>query len=520
MDRQKLQIWALPVIQTISIEQMLATPIENGYLFHQPKYFYNYIADHASEFLDIAINENLTHQDFIFGDKGNGTAEGEKSRNSFLLLSNSPKNVMDELLVEGRFLIKATTILTQVCTYSSYHLAKSLASRVASIFTNIITKTKDKDIIVDSVGFLTHMIRFMEDPVIFDLFHLMVSINDDFKEMQGLLSQVKLYDFVLDELSSDAANDPVALIEKQKNLCIFIQDCLKNPILRDSFQNEKILKKLTEMLKYKQNVLVSQSSFEYGNIEIRLINNIWEALSLIPCRKLMPKMQDITSLSIGVIKHLIESTISQDIPSIQTIEYNAHKFIRKYHVCAFDLISKVAILNPSTIDINGRNILIQSTLKTIDAFPNSTNLITAAFRVVKSSLLCSEFAKMMVETLMPKMISLARSSLRTAASAAATHFLADMDKTKSSSTMINSFLTTNNQYMSFYQSYFKHYLEEAYVPYGGPVSKCVRFEIEKAKKMKQKLEQKILKKLKKSSDHLEKKADHDSINLKKENIVY
>ena len=299
MDHPKQRLWSLPVIQTTTVENILETPVENGYLFHQPQYFFTFIADHVTQFLDIAINENLTIGDFQFNEKNAGTAEGEKSRNAFLILSNSPKNVMDELLVDGKFLIKATTILGQVCTFSHFYLSKSLASRVASIFTNIINKTKDKDIIIDSVGFLTQMIRFIEDPVIFDLFHLMVSVNDDFNEMQTLLSNVNLYEFVLDELVSERKDEN--LFEKKSNLCIFIKDCLKNPILQDSFQNEKVLNALKQILETRKNIFIlSQMHNDFGNIENRFINNVWEALSQFPCKKLVEQMSPILALSIEV----------------------------------------------------------------------------------------------------------------------------------------------------------------------------------------------------------------------------
>lgn len=525
MNQQKKRLWQLPAIQTTTVEAILETPIENGYLFHQPKYFFVYIADHVTEFLDIAINENLTISDFQFNEKNYGTVEGEKSRNAFLILSNSPKNVMDELLMDGRFLIKATTILGQACNCSHFKLSKSLASRVASIFTNLINKTKDKDIIIDSVGFLTQMIRFIEDPVIFDLFHLLVSVNDEFKEMQVLLSQVNLYEFVLDELLSGTNGDFENLLEKRSNLCIFIQDCLKNPILQDSFQNEKVLNALKEILQNANNTyLYSQECSDFGNAEIRFINNVWEALSFFPCKKLVDKMQPILPLSIEIVKNLTKSIATLDLPDAQNIDVYAHKILRKYHSCNFDLISKVAIMKPSMINSNMRSILIESINKIINVFPNSTNLIQSTFRVVKSSMLCHEFAKKMVDSLMPKLILLAKSTSRTAAAAAATHLLADMDRTKSSSTMINNFLTSDDEYMHFYNQYFKKYLEEAYVPYGGPVSKCVQYEIEKLKKEKKKKEKKEkklnLKKIKSNNYLIGMKENLVANDLKPEVIVY
>lgn len=160
--------------QFLSLDSFLENYVNKCNFFYQLKFYNSFIASHAMELLDIALNE----KDSLI------SLKCDKSQNAFLLLSNSIKKVMDKLLIDGRFLIKSTIILEYSLVCSSFILAKELVSRVASIFINIILKTKDRNIIIDSVGYLTQMIPFIEDDSVFNLFSLSVSTEDDFKEMQ------------------------------------------------------------------------------------------------------------------------------------------------------------------------------------------------------------------------------------------------------------------------------------------------------------------------------------------------
>lgn len=459
MNFQRESFFSAKPRQPIEIDLFLGN-IPNDYnFFQQPKSISKYIADHAIELLDIALNEN-----YIINSK-----QKNKSRTALLLLSNSPKNVMDELLIDGRFLIKLTNILGQASVNFPYSIIKELASRISMIFTNIIIKTNDKDIILDSIGFLTQIIQFIEDDSVFIFFCLAVSDNKSLKEMQIYLSQINLYQFLLNELPKEKETN----LQKERNIYHFMINCLRNPILQNSFQKEEIFQKLFENLEKRKNFVLNsqQKQINYGDIKTDVINRIFEVLSLLVYKNFVFKMKPLLSLSIEIVKNFSE-TIKKFANSnpIAVNDYYAHFFIRKYHAFALDLIAKIAILNSNLIDSNDQVILIKSIERIIHFFPNSTNIIIAAFSVVKSSLLCKSFAKKMIDSLMPLFISLAQSKARIAAAAAATHFLADMDMTKNSSKMIKDFLIKNDQYMMFYNKSFKNYLEKAYVPYGGPVT--------------------------------------------------
>lgn len=431
--------------------------ISRNYYYQLPKNISNYIANNACELLDIALNiSDITNP-----------IKNNKSIAALLILSNSPKSVMDKLLYDGRFLVKSTSVLGQLSSNLTFNIEKELVSRIALIFINIIIKTNDKELIIDSIGFLTQMIHFIEDDTVLNFFLLFVSYNNDFKEMQNYLSQVNLYQFLINELTNDDENN----FEKERNICIFIKNCLKNPILHKSFQKAEILNALIEIIEKRKKIIfnVQKQQIDLGDIKVNTINEICEVLSLLICPTLSTKMKPLISLSIEIVKNFYDS-IQKCMGSNNNLDYYAHLIIRKYHVCLLDIISKIIVLKSNIINSNDHEILINTIKRIIYVFPNSTNLIIAAFRIVKSSLFCKIFAKKMIDALMPLLISLAKSNIRTASSAAATHFLADMDLTKNSNKMINDFLTKNHQYMAFYNASFKSYLEKAYVPYGGPVT--------------------------------------------------
>lgn len=452
MNFEKKGFFSTRSKQAIPLDLFLEKVTINNNYFQQSECHSKFIANHALELLDIALNE-----DNLF--------KSIKNKTALFLLSNSPKNVMDELLIDGRFLIKSTNILSK--NYS-YFIAKELASRISLIFINIIIKTNDRDIIIDSIGFLTQIIQYIEEESVLNFFLLIASNNDDYKEMQIYLSQVNLYQFLLNELPNENENN----FEKERNILIFIRDCLRNPILQKSFQKEEILIKIFERLEKRKNFILNSTKQEinYGDIQLEIINRIYEVLSLLVCQNLVIKMKSLLTFSIENVKSFSESIQKYVNSNSKNIDYCSHLLIKKYHAYMFDLISKIVVLNPKMFDSNDHSILIKSIERVIQVFPNSTNLIISAFRVVKSSVICKCFAKKMVDSLMPIFISLAKSKTRTASAAAATHFLADMDMTKNSSKMISEFLTKNDQYMSFYKMSFKNYLEKAYVPYGGPVT--------------------------------------------------
>ncbi|OHT07091.1 hypothetical protein TRFO_05305 [Tritrichomonas foetus] len=465
-------------IQTLSLKVVVSTCIDShGHLLYSGKTFFKFIAENVTELLDLALmdspppnpNPNRTNakkpdqictqekqnphgkddsddsDDSTYKNNNNekiyfnGQSYEECSKTAFLLLSNGSKYVVDALIKDYTFFIKATTILNQ------NEISPKLAGRIAAIFVNIINRSKESSI--NAIGFLTQLIRFIRDPSVFDLYHTMTMHKKRFNEMQILMSQVNLDSFVIEELSKvENSPDTFYDVDKKLNLCLFIQDCLKNSILMHSFQNDRILKKLIELM-----------DSEVCKNNIYLLNQVWQAISLLPSPKTIPKMQSLIKTALEIINKKVET-------------------IHIYHSSVFEFLSQITSLKPTMLNDKAKNDIILSIKFFIREFPSSTSLMTPIFRVIRASMASRDFSHKVLSNLMPLFINLAQSKNRNAASASATQFLADMERMKTVSIMINKSLSINAEYTAFYKSTFKKYLEEMNKPYGGPVTKFVNKE--------------------------------------------
>lgn len=493
-------------MQGMTMKKILDCNFDNRQLVRQPKNLTSFVKEHVSDFLDLALDEkgNKHYNSYITSESEN--EEIERSQKSFMILSNSPKNVMDSLLTDNLFFIKVTRIMPTLSCNSFSILAKNLASRISSIFLNLFNKEKDVSQLFDSIGFMPLLLKYVGDQMVFELFHFLFSQNDDLTEMQNCIYQINIGEFILGEMeneslkeffddnesdnSSVSSDDQSVPLNKKNNLCLLIKDCFMNPILRPSVLKAKILLKLCEWSQESQNIVyINIEDFANHDSELLLFNNIWNVISLFPTKTLANSLSNLFTFALEAIQLLLTRINDMKSNSEDASKLNNTPFVilKPYHIYMIDFISQVMKIQTSLLTVS-----VQASLKgifnqIIDTFPNSTHVISSIFRIVKSSLVSIEFGKKFIESLMPKLIQLAKQETRNAAAAAATHFLADLDKTKSASVAINRMLNNNEQYMDFYDTYFKHYLEDAYTPYGGPVFRFIESEKLKFKKQQKKI---------------------------------
>jgi hypothetical protein len=85
----------------------------------------------------------------------------------------------------------------------------------------------------DTISFLWQFLRFIEIPSVFSLFVSICAIDRSLIPVQELLVLTEFSRFLLNEFDDNAP------IDKLINLSALVHVCLKNPVLRDSFANEK-----------------------------------------------------------------------------------------------------------------------------------------------------------------------------------------------------------------------------------------------------------------------------------------
>ncbi|OHT02270.1 hypothetical protein TRFO_30633 [Tritrichomonas foetus] len=342
------------------------------------------------------------------------------SKKAFILLANGPIILIDALLENYTFLLKATELLSRPS------IPTFLASRLATIFSNICLKSEENSI--NSIGLMVLLLKYIEDSAVFDLFHTICSKKNKLKKMQFAIAQTDIDVFILNEL---IAYD--ATIEKKHNLCLMIQDCLKNSRLTHKFTNVRVLQALVNLM---------------NTSNTQLLNQVWQTISLMVCQKLVTKMQCIYNRALEIL-----------IEPFDTLHI--------YHTSIFEFLAKVVQLRTSFFTETHKSQICQIILRLFVQFPNSTNLMTAMFRFIRNSLFNKEFAHKVLNSFIVLFVIESQSEARTAASASALLFLGDLERMKTSSIMINKFLTGNAQYMHFCKTFFKNYLEELPIPYGG-----------------------------------------------------
>lgn len=391
------------------------------------KDLFQYFADHISDFINLALNDTET----ICGKK------------AFIILSNGPPIITSALTKDFTFFLKVTEFL-QSPSFLPTEPNICTINRIATIFQNLIYN--DEQCSIDSIGFLTQLLPYIEEDAIFELFHSIFTSKNQLKQMQYVLSSIRIDIFILNEINKSSchlADSNFTSYLKIFNLLKLINDALKNKQLKISFQNMDVLKTLSSVIKETKIPL--------------LLNNAWDSLALLADSNLISNMKDIFNEAMKVITH------SFDI-------------LHSYHVFIFDFLTVIVDKNATMFSSSQKRQICQTIHNLTLKFPNSTHLIMSMTNFIRKSFHTREFAQRILDNYVSFFVEQANSKKKTAASANALVFLSELDSMKSSSYMVNKSLSGNRKYMNFYQSFFKNYLEELQKPYGGNVQ---RFSIAK-----------------------------------------
>jgi hypothetical protein len=392
-------------LQSLSVADVLKAQTEIRPLERKNKELCNFIASHSAELLDLAFS----------------TCSSDLAKRAFLLLSNPSKPVVRALFANSLFFVKATEVLT------SDHPPDVFISRLSSLFEDTIIKTDYP--LSESVGFLSQLIRFIDEPSVFSLFRSVFGSPEQLRDLQAVLVQTRFSLLILNEFNSKPS------IAKLSNLCALLHVCLGNPALHTSFANEKTLEKLTGLV---------------PSNDVLLLNQVWQALSETVNDVTVSKLGGLTKTAMGVFA---------DPPGELHI----------YHVCAVDFLAKVIKCAPATFDDEQRPLVVLRIVGLIGRFPNATNLIGAVFRFVRNAAKSSRFLGLIVTIGFPVIVEQAASGARTSATARALEFLADAWRAREESRLVLQFLTNDQQFRKGAQQKLKAFAADISRPFGGPV---------------------------------------------------
>jgi hypothetical protein len=345
-----------------------------------------YVAHHSAELLEHAFSN----------------PEEAVSKNAFLLLSQRSKVIVDSMFQDDVFLVKATDVLMKP------EVPACLISRLATLFANVIMKSDSR--MGDSIGFLLHLLRFVSEASVFEMFIDLCAPVANLTRFQLILVQARFSGFVVNEFQKAGSN------EKMANLCSIVHRCLENPILHASFATEAMLSCVSPLL-------------QSGDIEV--LNQAWQAISIACNEVTVSKMMDLKDLALETISKIGD--------------------LHLYHACAVDLLTMAVRYAPAWFGETQREDLIRALVHAIDSFPNATNLIAAVFRCLRNAAKSSYFLGLVLLIGFPVLITHAQATTRNSASAFATEFLAAAWQSRGDSKVVKQFLMTNQPFIQLVQ---------------------------------------------------------------------
>lgn len=401
--------------EEVSFNSKISPPsIPNNFF---KKEFLNYFANNISNLMDLAFNDTKTD-------------EGKKA---FLILSNGPQIIIDALTKDFVFFLKVTELLQT-------DLNAITIQRISTIFNYLILK--DVQFSIDSIGFLTQLLPYIKEDAVYELFHTVFTTKTQLKQMRNFLSDTEIDSFIIKELKNSPIDTNCTSFDscsKQFNLLSIIYDGLMSKQLKDSFQNVNVLNTLYSMIAETNQPL--------------LLNQIWASLALLVNQNLISNMKDVFTKAMKTISTPFEK-------------------LHSYHIYIFDFLSNIVDINASMFTSSQKKQICQIFQNLTLKFPNSTNLLSAMYKFIRKSLHNREFAQRILDDYISFFIDQGKSETRTASSANALIFLADLDSMKTSSYMISKSLSGNRKYIAFHKTFFKNYLEELHKPYGGNIQIC------------------------------------------------
>jgi hypothetical protein len=206
-------VLGLEALRKLSAIEFLRIQPDVAQLKNKIKGLGEFISSHCAELLSYAFVDR----------------DDELGEKSFALLSLSSKKVASALLVEDLFFLKATEVLLPG------RVSAVLLRRLSALFTVLVENAPSPAALSESVGFLLHLLKYIEEPSVFSLFISICNGPAALSTLQSLLADSGLCTFVLDELQGNLSTD------KTVNLLSIICVCLKSPVLRANFTNSRVI---------------------------------------------------------------------------------------------------------------------------------------------------------------------------------------------------------------------------------------------------------------------------------------
>ena len=369
------------------------------------------------------VKENLIILlDICFSDES-----PNKSNNAFLLIANSPKEILEQLLVDDLLFSKVSSVLL------SPNPTEISISRIASILQSVLSKISKPT--NSCVSLFFQLLPFIENQGVFDLFISVTVSTSPFVEFLQMLEKTSFGSLFLLEFENNCSKIKIA------NLCRIVRHGCHNPILGKSFRTVEMIDKLVPFLLIKEKDEIVEERY--------LRNNLWQAISAYTANDTVNNLRKVVPIALDIL-------CNEPVPVLHS-----------YHTFCIDFLAKMISFDPVHLQDFKEYAFLSALQDFMIRFADSTNFQGAIFRFIRNSLKWSQSAEAVMKSTMDLLVDICSSDVRNAAKSNSLLLMSDIYNEAVPSTSIIKMLKKKYYYKTFKKNILKPFEEILNAKYGG-----------------------------------------------------
>ena len=383
---------------------------------------YNAIRREIPEVIDFVRANLVNLLDICFADDASN-----RSNNAFLLIANSPTEILQQLLIDDLLFSKVSSVLL------SPKVTETSISRIASILQSVLNKVSKPT--NSCVSLFFQLLPFIENQGVLDLYVSVTVSTSPFVEFLEMLEKTSFSSLFLLEFENHCSNIKIA------NLCRIVRHGCHNPVLGPSFRTVDMIDKLIPfvLIREKENIVE----------ERYLRNNLWQAISAYTHKDTVNNLRKVVPLALDI---LCNESIS---------------VLHSYHTFCIDFLAKMISFDSIHIQDFREYALLSVLQDLMIRFADSTNLQGAIFRFIRNSLNWSQSAEPVMKSIMDLLVDICSASSRNAAKSNAMLLMLDIYNGAVPSSPVIKMFKKKYYYKTFKNNILKPFEEILYSKYGG-----------------------------------------------------
>ncbi|KAH0786607.1 hypothetical protein GPJ56_009509 [Histomonas meleagridis] len=357
------------------------------------------------------------------------------STNAYAILSLGNPQILKPILDDSSFQNTALEIL------SKESVPQFTIGRLSSLTLTLLTNLPEQA--TESCGFIYHLLKYCENPGVFNFFETICSADPKYELTQKWLNEMGFSEYLLRELDKIDFSYESQEANKYKDsiyircLCFYklIGKCCDNPIMVESFQSEHVVDSLSQ-------AFPNEPSF------IRSAR--WDSISAITSQK----------TAVFLLKKLFQTAVD--------ILMEQFDRLLAYRVSALTFITKMLTIAPLSFELLLQSSMPQLLIHIVVQFPYSTFLHSAFLKFVEVGLTHLQFAIKIVGCYTPVIIDIAEDRKNRILSPCCIKMLEMFLEKAKTNKEISQVLNETPGIAKFVRGTMKEYQKLVDTPYGEP----------------------------------------------------